>query len=228
MGARQLILIEGMIGAGKSTTAERLAARLMQGGDDVRAFLEFADDHPIRTRQVDLLRAAGPAPDGSYQADQWNALADHCARGAQTIIVESTFLQNSVMPHFVDDRPVAVVKAVFDDIVARIAPAAPLLVYIRPTDVADAIRRVHAERGEPWSSRNYAFVSACRWARRHRLVGERAVIELYRAWEQVVDELLTTIESVLVVDPQRDWEGALRRLYDEVSTRQKYPGASNG
>lgn len=131
------------------------------------------------------------------------------------------------MPYFVDDAPVGVVKEVFADIAARIAPAAPLLVYLRPSDVADAIRRVHAERGEPWSSRNYAFVSACPWAQRRRLVGERAVIELYRAWEPVVDELLTTVESMLIVDPQRDWEGVLRRLYDAVSTRQCPCAGSN-
>jgi hypothetical protein len=224
---RRLILIEGMIGAGKSTTAERLAARLTEDGDDVRAFNEFADDHPIRTRHADFLLAAGPAPASAYDAGQWNALADRCARGARTVIVESTFLQNSVMPHFVDDAPVGVVKDVFADLAARIAPAAPLLVYLRPTDVADAIRRVHAERGEPWSSRNYAFVSASPWARRRGLVGERAVIELYRAWEQVVDELLTTVESMLILDPQRDWEGVLGRLYAAVSTRRNRPGAGS-
>ena len=224
---RRLILIEGMIGAGKSTTAERLGARLTEDGEDVRVFDEFANDHPIRTRQVDSLLGAGPAPASSYDAGQWNALADRCARGAHTIVVESTFLQNSVMPHFVDDAPLGVVKEAFADIAARIAPAAPLLAYLRPSDVAEAIRRVHAERGEPWSSRNYAFVSACPWARRRGLVGERAVIELYRAWEQVVDELLTTVESMLILDPQRDWEDVLGRLYAAVSTRRKRPGAGS-
>jgi len=72
------------------------------------------------------------------------------------------------------------VKEVFADIAARIAPVAPLLVYLRPSDIADAIRRVHAERGEPWSSRNYAFVSGCPWACRRGLTGERAVVELAR------------------------------------------------
>jgi len=219
MAARQLILIEGMIGVGKSTTAERLAARLTEDGESVRVYHEFADDHPIRRRDVDLLRAVGPAPGNACAPDQWNALAERCILGAQTIILESTLLQNAVMPYFIDDRLIAVVKGIFDDISARIAAAAPLLVYLRPTDIAAAIRRVHAERGEPWSSRNYAFVSASRWARRRRLVGERAVVELYRAWEQVVDELLATVESVLVVDPQRDWDGTLQRLYAAVKTR---------
>ena len=151
---RRLILIEGMIGAGKSTMAARLAAVLTERGQNVKAFNEFADDHPIRTRHVDLLRAADPGPMSSYDACQWNALADRCARGSHGVILESMFLQNSVLPLFVDDAPSAVVKEVFDDIAARIAPVAPLLVYLRPSDIADAIRRVHADRGEPWSSRN--------------------------------------------------------------------------
>jgi len=210
-----------MIGAGKSTTAERLAARLTDRGEDARAFLECADDHPIRTRAVDLLRGAAPVRDAkTFDPGQWDALADRCRHGSETVIVESTLVQNSVMPHFLDDEPIAVVKEVFAALAAHIAPAAPLLVYLRPSDVAAAIRRVHAERGEPWSSRNYAFVSACRWTRRRGLVGESAVIELYRAWEPIVDELLSMVESLLVVDPQHDWAGALGRILDAVSVRR--------
>jgi hypothetical protein len=214
---RRLILIESMIGAGKSTTAKRLAARLTEEGRRVHAFHEFADNHPIRTPGVDLARTGARAPESMYDPSQWNALADRCAQGANTVILESTFLQNSVLPLFVEDAPTAVVKELFAEITRRIVPAAPLLVYLRPSDVAGAIRRVHAERGEPWSSRNYAFVSACPWARRRGLVGERAVVELYRAWERLVDELLPTVESIVVSDPQRDWMRALQRVYDAVN-----------
>jgi hypothetical protein len=204
-----------MIGSGKSTTAERLAAKLIDGGRKAHAFNEAADDHPVRTRNVDRLLGREPPP-GTYAAEQWNALAARCARDAATTIVESTFLQNTVMPHFIDGEPLAVVEAVFADVAARLAPAAPLLVYLRPGDVASAIRRVHGERGEAWSSRNYAFVSASAWARRRGLTGERAVVALYREWERVVDGLLPTIESLVVVDPQRDWTAALTEIDDAV------------
>ena len=109
---RQLILIEGMIGAGKSTTAERLAARLREGRRSVPAFHEFADNHPIRTPGVDLIRTGARAPGSMYDPGQWHAFADRCAQGT-TVILESTFLQNSVMPLFVDDAPIAVVKKLF-------------------------------------------------------------------------------------------------------------------
>jgi len=220
---RRLVLIEGMIGSGKSTTAERLAARLIEDGAEVHAFNEFADDHPVRTRSVDRLLGVGEAPTGAYAVEQWNALAERCAGGAETTILESTFLQNTVMPHFVDGEPIAVVEDVFADIAARLAPADPLLVYLRPTDTTGAIRRVHAERGQPWSSRNYAFVSTCPWARQRGLAGERALVELYREWEQIVDRLLPEIQSLLVVDPQRDWTGALREIHDAVRVREGPP-----
>src|SRR5690349_22486336 len=57
----RLILIEGMIGSGKTTTAERLGDWLSGLGENVRAFDEGAADHPIRTRRVDELLAV-PAP----------------------------------------------------------------------------------------------------------------------------------------------------------------------
>jgi len=208
-----------MIGSGKSTTAERLATRLIAGGVTAHAYTEFADDHPVRTRTVDRLRGTVAAPPGAYAAEQWDALAERFAGDVRTTIVESTFLQNTVMPHFLEGEPITVVEGVFADIAARLAPAAPLLVYLRPSDVASAIRRVHTERGEPWSSRNYAFVSACAWARRRGLTGERAVVELYREWERVVDGLLSTIESLVVVDPQRDWTAALTGIYEALRVR---------
>jgi hypothetical protein len=33
-----------------------------------------------------------------------------------------------------------------------------------------------------------------------------------------VDDLLPTVESLLVIDPQRNWDGALRRILDAVSS----------
>src|SRR5262245_15008074 len=118
--AGRLILIEGMIGVGKSTTASKLAHWLAGQGEEVKAYLEFAEDHPIRTRAVDLLKAAygePPAPldvgeDGlakdpaAYALDQWARLASRCHRDQQTVILESAFLQNSVMPGFIDGAPV--------------------------------------------------------------------------------------------------------------------------
>jgi predicted kinase len=53
VGAAQLILIEGMIGSGKTTTAMRVGELLARQRENARVFREGAADHPIRTRAED-------------------------------------------------------------------------------------------------------------------------------------------------------------------------------
>jgi thymidylate kinase len=213
LGSPRLILIEGMIGSGKTTTAGYLADWLSRRGEDVRAFGEGAADHPIRTRRVDELLAA-PVPDdpGVYSAGQWRRLAERCLRDGQTVIMESVFLQNSVMPAFIDGAPAAAVNQICAGIQRQMAPAEPFLVYLRPADIAAAIARVHQVRGEPWSSRNVAYVQDCPWARRRKLRGRDAVVRLYQAWEPVATRLYDRypFPKLMVPDPHRDWPSALR------------------
>ena len=215
MAASRLILIEGMIGSGKTTTAERLGDWLSGRGENVRAFGEGAADHPIRTRRVDeLLAVPAPGDPGAYSASQWRRLADRCRRREQTVILESIFLQNSVMPAFIDGASAATVDQICTEIQRQAAPAEPFLVYLRPTDIAAAIARVHQARGEPWSSRNLTFVENSPWARRRNLRGRDAVVGLYQAWEPVAARLYDRYPfgKLMVPDPQQDWPAAVRRI----------------
>jgi hypothetical protein len=215
----RLILVEGMIGSGKTTTAERLADWLSRRGEDVRVFGEGAADHPIRTRRVDeLLAAPVPGDPDVYSAGQWRRLAERCLRERQTIILESVFLQNSVMPAFIDDAPAATATEICTEIQRQAAPAEPFLVYLRPTDIAAAIARVHQARGEPWSSANVAYVQDCPWAHRRNLRGRAAVIRLYQAWEPVASQLYDRypFPKLMVPDPHHDWPAALHRICTAV------------
>jgi predicted kinase len=215
LGSPRLILIEGMIGSGKTTTAGLLADWLSRRGEDVRAFDEGAADHPIRTRRVDELLAAPVSGDpGVYSAGQWRRLAGQCLRDGQTIILESVFLQNSVMPAFIDGAPAAAVNQICAEIQRQVAPAEPFLVYLRPADIAAAIARVHQARGEPWSSGNLTFVENTPWARRRNLRGRDAVVRLYQAWEPVASQLYDRypFPKLMVPDPQHDWPAALRAI----------------
>jgi hypothetical protein len=149
-----------------------------------------------------------------YAASQWRRLAERCLRDQQTVIAESSFLQNSVMPAFIEGAPARTVNEIFTGLVHQAAPAGPLLVYLRPADIAAAIARIHRTRGEPWSSRNVAFVENSPWARRRNLRGQDAVVKLYQAWEPVVTRLYgqCPFPKIMVTDPQHDWQATLARI----------------
>jgi predicted kinase len=234
VGAAQLILVEGMIGSGKTTTATRVGDWLAGQGVNARVFSEAAADHPIRTRAEDRLRAAadpqspgppGSAADGSsgaYADDQWGRLAERCLRDGETMILEGSFLQNSVMPAFIEGAPAGTVDEIFARILRQAATAEPLLVYLRPADIGAAIARVHRTRGEPWSSGNLAFVENSPWARHRNLHGQDAVVKLYEAWEPVVAELFRRypFPKIMVTDPQHDWPATLARICAAVRPAQ--------
>jgi hypothetical protein len=229
----RLILIDGMIGAGKSTLAGDLESWLTGRGERARAYNEFADDHPIRTQAIDRLRvafaggldpaasaaaAAEPADfsagPGGYPPGQWRALAQRCLSGSETVILESTFLQNSVLPAFTGGAPAGVVTGLFSAIEEEAAAAGPFLVYLRPSDIAAAIAGVHQDRGADWAAQNIAWVRARPWAQGRDLHGREAVIQLYREWEQIVDDLFARhpFGKIMVVDPQQDRAAALRQV----------------
>jgi hypothetical protein len=214
VSAPRLILIEGMIGAGKTTTAGWVEDWLSGRGEQARAFREFDEDQPIRTRAVDQLRGEPPPEPGAYDVSQWRRLAGRCQRGQQTFVLESVFLQNSVMPAFIDDAPADAVAQIFDAILREAAPAEPFLVYLRPADIAAAVARVHRSRGPEAKERNVTFVENSPWARRRGLRGPGAVAALYQAWEALVDELCARypFPRLMVTDPQQDWPTALARI----------------
>ena len=184
-------------------------------GRTVSALVTCGDDYlgAVGPFDVDIPWWAEAEPD-AYAVSQWGRLAGRCQHGRQTFVLESVFLQNSVMPAFIDGAPVATVAEICAEIERQAAPAEPFLLYLRPADIAAAIARVHQARGEPWSSRNLAFVQDSPWARRRGLRGRDAVVGLYQAWEPVAAGLFDRYPfgKLMLPDPQHDWPSALRAI----------------
>jgi hypothetical protein len=227
-----LIFVEGMVGAGKSTTARKIAEWLEVRGESARAYHEGDDDNPIRTKGTDLMRANHPqakplpdvGPDGlaidprTYGPQQWRDLAGRCQAGESTVVLESRYIQNSVQPRFMAGAPVEKVYEGFERIEALVSPAEPLLIYLRTSDIGRVIRTALAQRGDPWASWFKNSFSSLAWSRERGLSGEEAILAFYEVWEPIAARLceMHTGPRFLIEDAHDDWPAALERIFTAV------------
>ena len=90
----KLVLIEGILGAGKTTSAKIVARNLKQENYKIKFYSEMDVDNPIRTPEFDRIRSRHPhegplrgtdqnglSVDPSiYENRQWSNLAEKCRR----------------------------------------------------------------------------------------------------------------------------------------------------
>ena len=232
MAAPRLIFVEGITGGGKSTTAARVEEWLRERGVAVRRYHEMDDDNPIRTRGVDAMRAnhpqtgrlPGTGPDGFardpavYAVEQWGRLARRANDGDETLILESRYLQNTVQPRFMGGAPREKVFSGFAPIAEQVAPARPLLVYLRPLDLAAHLDRTLAERPENWAEWFVESFGGYGWSKARGLTGRDAILGFYEEWERIAAELAAQHPGpcLWLEDPQLDWEATMATIADSL------------
>lgn len=142
-----LIIVEGLPGSGKSTTAARIAGELSRSGEKAVCVDEGAREHPADYAEYDF-------PDFETEREKilkkWRSFTEKADR--DTIYVfNCVFLQNPMcetMMRF--GMEAAASRTYISEIAEIIRPLNPAVVYINPPSAREAVGRVLAERGEGW------------------------------------------------------------------------------
>jgi hypothetical protein len=224
----KLVFVEGMTGAGKSTTARHIETRLTELCLPVRRYHEMDDDNPIRTKGVDAMRfrhpTVRPLPDvgedgfardpSVYSLEQWDALARRAVGEPATLVLESRYLQNTLQPRYLAGAPAARVREGFLALTPRLRPARPLFVYLRPTDVRAHLERTMRARDPSWAAWLVASFEQSGFATSRHLTGDTALYIFYEAWEEITAELFDLHDGpkLCLSDPADDWPKSVERI----------------
>ncbi len=195
---RQIILIEGPIGAGKTSLALRLAEDLEAKGLEARAFLEFDPDHPIRTEQVDLLSGREREPK-AYGLEPWARLAAQCVVNRGIVLLDATLIQNTLLPAFAAGVPDEQILHLATARFAALAKAKPMVVYLHVDDMADHLERLHRSSTPLWSAGNLAWIDGTAWAQAGGQRGMAALIGFHEAWQIWVETWLAQLGDTSLV-----------------------------
>lgn len=169
-----LIMVEGLPGSGKSTTAAMIAGVLRKKGKTVCCVDEGAQEHPADYADYDF-------PDFETEREKilakWQSFVEN-ARKDTIYVFNCVFLQNPMcetMMRF--DMPEEESLNYITEISEIIKPLKPFLIYINQPDIKGTIDRVLEERGNGWLNAVVDYHTSQGYGKRNRLSGREGYIQ---------------------------------------------------
>ncbi len=187
----KLILIDGITGSGKSTTAQFLAGQLRLNGIKAKWYHETEDSHPLAySDDVEVFSS-------DYERDKflntipklWKKFAKDAEKSDFVHIIESHLLQDTVRILFQNNLDEARILAFVKEIEDIIEPLNPALLYFKQMDVERSIRKVWKRRGEDWKNWFVDSDIQTPFVKSSGLIGETGVIKLWSEYQDFTDKL---------------------------------------
>lgn len=170
----RLIIVEGLPGTGKSTTAKFIAEELEKKGKKIVCVDEGVSEHPADFAEYDF-------PDFETEREKilniWkNFVAD--AREDTIYVFNCIFLQNPMcetMMRFGLEESVS--QKYISEIAEIIKPMNPKILYISQPDVKHTIDHVLEERDRAWLEAVIDYHTSQGYGKKHHLSGYEGYIE---------------------------------------------------
>ena len=225
----RLVIVEGIMGSGKSTTARWIAAQLEEAGLRALAITERVDPHPVR---------------GTDGMEHWfqpwrdittEGLIDRClakwrtfvaeAQATETIYALDGQLFHGDLTNLFLMKASRAAIAKYCETVADIArPLAPVLIYFYQADVARAIHTIAAERGEEWVKYQVDWKLQAPYSRRLVLTGLDGLVALYRDYRGLTDELYSRLDlpKLAIDNSQQAWDTYYQQIRAHLIGDSRY------
>jgi len=207
----RLILLEGIPGSGKTTTAEWIYQRLCRQGIDAELSDELRPDHPVIDRA--LMKTRRVPGYGDRCVDRWRAFASRTMNDpSPTVhILEGCLFQSTVRFLLEHDHPEHEPERYFSATQDALEKLQPRIVYLRQPDARTFMREQHAARkGDDVISKIAAYTETTAIAKRHDWKGISGMIEFYLHYRDVCDRLIEGSRfDVLRLDTSGDDWGAV-------------------
>jgi hypothetical protein len=161
MDRSRLIFVEGIMGSGKSTTARWFARLFRRNGNPARPIPE-ARSHPthvFRTlphwKQPWLDFSADELMTRSYA--NWQAFVAKNLSDPHIFVFDGQLFHGDFTCLFLMNCPPQVLQQYVHNILQLAQPLHPAIVYCYQDDVAQAIDRIGAQRGQGWVESQVAW-----------------------------------------------------------------------
>ena len=211
MPQSKLILIDGIPGSGKSTTAQQLCLHLVKEGYDARWVYEHEKPHPI-FGDFDVGQALQLGADelSAFLASitsNWKNLASSVASAGQIVILESAFFQSPVSLQLLLNRTREEIIAHILEVERVIGKAEPGLIYFHQDDVGAALARVISRRGPSFAEFLVDQIRASPYGQARGVASFEGVVEAIKMARILTDHIFEKlgIRKIAIENSAGDW-----------------------
>lgn len=205
----KLILIEGLPGAGKTTTAVQLGKYLQQLGRPCRWHLEEDDPHPIDCLKFKLKDLPEKLP------PLWIALTEQMLHEPTVAIIESRLWQNTALFMFMSEYAMEAILKVHQLVWQELAPLSPVLFYLQQDQVEIALRRLYDFRDQKWMDWALETTTKYPWFQARGLTDFAGWVQFFQAWQPVAEALFNDwpYAKTKISNPHDDWASAFDQIH---------------
>jgi hypothetical protein len=143
----RLVIIEGIMGSGKSMATLSLAQRLETSGIPSLGITEGVNPHPIRFDWGVPWSEMPPAELAQSSIAKWRSYVDSSISSDRVSIVDGQLFHGNLTSLLLLDGGMDLIAGYCRDVVGVINPLRPLLIYLRQDDVDNAIRAISKTNG---------------------------------------------------------------------------------
>jgi hypothetical protein len=217
-----IIFVEGIMGAGKSTTAEFLAERLMRSGIAARYLPEgptvSEPEHPLRVattlpHPLQVWRDVSVEEYVALSLRKWRAYAREARDADAVTVCDGLLFHGNMTDLMLMDAGLPAMRRYVELLTATIRHLDPVVIYLRRPDIARALRAVCDERGREWETYQVGWKLSSPYAVRRSLRGFEGLVELYREYVAACDAIFAWLAPPkLAIRNERDWPAHYRDI----------------
>jgi len=221
-----LILIEGIAGAGKSSATHQLGLHLQKLGFDVEWWFEQDLAHPIypadeQPRYDRKIEAREHEEIRGRVLARWQALASRLRGTRKIVVLECAFLQMVIDYHVLLDLPMKDAEEHVLAVEKLIAPLDPLLVLLYEDNIERALRGILADRTSAWAQYLVQTYGQSPYGQRNGISDYDGVIRAYVAGRAEADNIVSrlSLRKLAIEKSAGEWP----RYYDLITNELGIP-----
>lgn len=227
----RLVVVEGIMGSGKSTTVQYIATNLERVNRRAESITEMARPHPVRATD-DLTHwhqpwlDVTPADLAERSLAKWRSFADATQASDTVPVLDGQIFHGDLTNLFLIDAGSAAIITYSKAVEDIVRPLAPLLIYFYQDDVEQAIRAIAAHRGHEWVKYQVDWKLRAPYSCRLGLSGLEGLIVLYKDYRALTDELYAALglRKLAIENSRQTWESYHRLIMRAVLPSDEHEG----